>query len=296
MLHGWACLCNIPGSASETSKSSRYNQALMPVVLVVDDQPFIGVAVKGLLAADPGIQLHTCHEPREAKTLAARLQPAVILIDLVMPDVDGLTLIGLLRGDPDTSGIPLIAMSGNTDDKSRQEALAAGASDFVVKLPPRDELIATIRRHAAADPAADGLARVEAVTVPPAEPQAPQSAEDQTLDRQAVAALRDMSPDREFVTSLIDLFVREAAAQVEELRDAVARADGEAMRSLAHRLRGSSNTIGARKLAALSGQLENHARRNRGSAVGPVLVAEIADEFARVRGALALERSEGGAP
>lgn len=270
----------------------------MPVVLVVDDQPFIGVAVKGLLAADPGIQLHTCHDPREAKTLAARLQPAVILIDLVMPDVDGLTLIGLLRGDPDTSSIPLIAMSGNTDDKSRQEALAAGASDFVVKLPPRDELIATIRRHAAADPAGDGLARVEAVTVPPAEPQAPQSAEDQTLDRQAVAALRDMSPDAgsEFVSSLIDLFVREAAAQVEELRDAVARADGEAMRSLAHRLRGSSNTIGARKLAALSGQLEDHARRNRGSAVGRVLVAEIAAEFARVRGALALERSEGGAP
>ena len=269
----------------------------MPLVLLVDDQPFIGAAVGGLLAADRDLELRVCHAPGEAQDLAARLRPAVVLIDLVMPDVDGLTLIRRLRADPATSKIPLIAMSGNADEQSRQNAIGAGASDFVVKLPSSQELIALIRRHAAGGaPAPDRPAGVESVPAVPAAQPAPQRVEDQTLDRGVVAGLREIGQgeDPEFVASLIDLFISEAALQLEELRDAVTRADSDAMRNVAHRLSGSSYSIGARKLGRLSGQLEDHARRNRGGAVGRVLLAEITDEFAQVRSALAQERSGPG--
>lgn len=267
----------------------------MVPVLLVDDQPFIGAAVKGLLTADPDLELTVCQDPRQAQELAARTRAAVVLIDLVMPDIDGMTLIRLMRADPATSHIPLIAMSGNDDEPSRQGAFAAGASDFVLKLPPAPELIATIRRHAAAAP--DTPRRDAAAgAVPAAPPPAP--AEEQTLDRQALAAMRDMDPatGSAFVASLVDMFLSETGAQLEQLREAVARADGEAMRTLGHRLRGSANTIGAQRLAALSGQLEDHAKRNRGATVGRVLLAEIVKEFAQVQSALATElgRPEAG--
>ena len=270
----------------------------MVPVLLVDDQPFIGAAVKGLLTADPDLELTVCQDPRQAQELAARTRAAVVLIDLVMPDIDGMTLIRLMRADPATSHIPLIAMSGNDDEPSRQGAFAAGASDFVLKLPPAPELIATIRRHAAALP---DTPRAYARDVPAAAaPPAPQtSAEpEQTLERQALAAMREMDPatGAAFVASLVDMFVSETGAQLEQLREAVGRGDGEAMRTLGHRLRGSANTIGAQRLAVLSGQLEDHAKRNRGAAVGRVLLAEIVKEFAQVQSALAteLERPEAG--
>ena len=272
----------------------------MVPVLLVDDQPFIGAAVKGLLTADPDLELTVCQDPRQAQELAARTRAAVVLIDLVMPDIDGMTLIRLMRADPATSHIPLIAMSGNDDEPSRQGAFAAGASDFLLKLPPALELIATIRRHAAAPSdtrradAAEGA--VPAAPAPPAPP-APADPE-QTLDREALAAMRDMDPETgaAFIASLVDMFLSETGAQLEQLREAVARADGEAMRTLGHRLRGSANTIGALRLAALSGQLEDHAKRNRSAAVGRVLLAEIVKEFAQVQNALATElgRPEAG--
>jgi DNA-binding response OmpR family regulator len=278
----------------------------MPVVLLVDDQPFIGLAVQGLLAADPGIELHTCHDPREAQAAAGRIHPSLVLIDLVMPDVDGLTLIRRLRADPATASTSIVAMSGNADERSREEALAAGANDFIVKLPAKQELIDLVRRHAdrpgsedpgptSARPTTDEVVVAPGSSDPDENRAAPQPDRELTLDRTAVASLRDLSPDSgsAFVVSLIDLFISEAEVQVAELRGAVARGDGEATRHLAHRLAGSSNTIGARRLATLSGQLEDHAVRNRGAAVGRVLVHEIVTELAQVRTALERERSEG---
>jgi DNA-binding response OmpR family regulator len=270
----------------------------MPVVLLVDDQPFIAAAVKALLTAAPDIQLNICHDSRQARELAARIRPAVVLIDLMMPDIDGLTLIGQMRADSATTHIPLIALSGNDDDASRRKAFAAGASDFVLKLPAASELIATIRRHAA-DTTAPRRTNASD-SAPVAVPAAALRQTEQTLDQRAIAELRDLNPETgtEFFASLVDLFITEAAAQLELLRDAVGHGNSEAMRGLAHRLAGSSQTIGARRLAALSGQLEDHAIRNRGAAVGRVLLAEIDKEFTRVQNALAVEveRPKGATP
>jgi CheY-like chemotaxis protein len=268
----------------------------MPVVLLVDDQPFIGIAVKGLLAGDRDIELHICQDPRDAPEVAARVRPSVALIDLVMPEIDGLTLIRTFRANPATSSVALIAMSGNADERSRQAALASGASEFIVKLPAKQELLDLVHRHAAAGgpqaPVADSQRTRSAA---PAVPAAIRR-EELTLDADVLAGLRHDSAGSgpAFVTSLIDLFVGEAEALLDQLRAAVSAADLEAMRNIAHRLAGSSQTIGARRLAALSGQLEDHALRNRGGAVGRVLLAEITRELAQVRSALDRERSRGG--
>src|ERR1700737_763807 len=121
---------------------------LQIVVLLVDDQPFVGAAIRRLLATEPDITLHCCTEATEAIARANEVAPAVILQDLMMPDLDGLSLVGLFRANPATAHTPVIILSGNDDEDSRRKAQTAGAHGYLLKLPPKLELVESIRRHA----------------------------------------------------------------------------------------------------------------------------------------------------
>jgi len=116
-------------------------------VLLVDDQPMIGEAVARMLEAEPGIRFHHCIDPADALASAARVQATVILLDLVMPEIDGLTLIRYFRANPPTRDVPIIVLSTREDPAVKAEAFALGASDYLVKLPDRVELVARIRHH-----------------------------------------------------------------------------------------------------------------------------------------------------
>jgi PleD family two-component response regulator len=118
------------------------------VVLLVDDQRFIGLALGRLLATETDIQLHCCDKGPEAVSRANAIAPAVILQDMVMPGIDGLTLVGLFRQNPATARTPIIMLSANDDAGSREQSLAAGANDYLLKLPAKNDLIACLRRHA----------------------------------------------------------------------------------------------------------------------------------------------------
>jgi adenylate cyclase len=114
-------------------------------VLLVDDQPMIAEAIRQMLAGETGIRLHHCVDPTEALAMAAEVKPTVILQDLVMPDIDGLTLIRYFRAYPATSDVPIIALSTREEPAVKAEAFQLGANDYVVKLPDRLELVARIR-------------------------------------------------------------------------------------------------------------------------------------------------------
>jgi signal transduction histidine kinase len=117
------------------------------MVLLVDDQAMVGEAVRRALANQPDIDFHYCAKATEAVKLAEFLGPTVILQDLVMPDVDGLTLVRHYRANPATRDIPVIVLSTKEEPAIKSEAFAAGASDYLVKLPDKVELIARIRHH-----------------------------------------------------------------------------------------------------------------------------------------------------
>jgi two-component system chemotaxis family response regulator WspR len=75
------------------------------------------------------------------------VRPSVILQDLVMPDVDGFTLVRFFRADPETAAIPIIVLSSRENPRDKSRAFEIGASDYLVKIPDRIELIARIRAH-----------------------------------------------------------------------------------------------------------------------------------------------------
>ena len=116
-------------------------------VLLIDDQMMIGEAVRRMLAGEPDIVFHFCKDAPRAVAEAERIKPTVILQDLVMPDIDGLTLVKTFRENPATAEIPMIVLSTKEEPKIKAEAFALGANDYVVKLPDRLELLARIRYH-----------------------------------------------------------------------------------------------------------------------------------------------------
>jgi phosphoserine phosphatase RsbU/P len=116
-------------------------------VLLVDDQAIIAEAVRRMLAAESDIHFHYCGDPTKAIELANQLAPTVILQDLVMPEIDGLTLVKFFRANPKTREVPMIVLSTKEEPIVKAEAFAVGANDYLVKLPDKLELIARIRYH-----------------------------------------------------------------------------------------------------------------------------------------------------
>jgi len=119
----------------------------LAMVLLVDDQAMVGEAVRRALASEADIDFHYCAQPDEAVAVAERTRPTVILQDLVMPGVDGLTLVRRYRENPATRNIPIIVLSTKEEPTMKSAAFAAGANDYLVKLPDSIELIARIRYH-----------------------------------------------------------------------------------------------------------------------------------------------------
>jgi two-component system chemotaxis family response regulator WspR len=120
------------------------------VVLLVDDQLMVGEMVRRALANEPKIVFHFCSEPSAAVVTAERIAPTVILQDLVMPGVDGLTLVREYRALEATRNTPIIVLSTREDPTTKRDAFAVGANDYIVKLPDKIELIARIHYHSQA--------------------------------------------------------------------------------------------------------------------------------------------------
>jgi len=118
-------------------------------VLLIDDQAIVAAAVKKMLDTEKDISFHYCTDPNQALQKALEISPTVILQDLVMPDIDGMTLVKFFRAHPKLKHIPLIVLSTKEEAATKAEAFALGANDYLVKLPDSIELIARIRYHSA---------------------------------------------------------------------------------------------------------------------------------------------------
>ncbi len=117
------------------------------VVLLIDDQPIVGEAVRRAIATESDIEFHFCRTADEAVSTALRVKPTVIMQDLVMPDIDGLTLLKRYREQSTLQCVPIVVLSSNQDAITKREAFATGAADYLVKLPDTIELIARLRHH-----------------------------------------------------------------------------------------------------------------------------------------------------
>jgi pilus assembly protein CpaE len=114
-------------------------------VLVVDDIAETRENVRKLLQFEADIEvIGTARSGKEAVQLADELRPDVILMDINMPDMDGITATGLIRQRNPVAQIVFLSVQG--DPNYMRRAMQAGAHDFLTKPPMADELISAVRR------------------------------------------------------------------------------------------------------------------------------------------------------
>ncbi len=124
-------------------------------VLVVDDDNFIVAALAEILEED-GFDVHTASNGFSAQRQAAELRPAVVLLDLALPERSGADLLHDFRSDAATHDIAIVVVTGHADELS--ESQLAEADDVITK--PFDESDLLLRVHRAVQRAASRHAEV----------------------------------------------------------------------------------------------------------------------------------------
>jgi two-component system KDP operon response regulator KdpE len=120
-------------------------------ILVVDDEPQITRVLRTTLSAQ-GYDIRVAHDGESALELMKDWRPDLVLTDLAMPNVDGIELCRRVRS---ASEVPIIVLSGREQEKSKVEALDAGADDYVTKPFAMQELLARIRANLRRAPGRD---------------------------------------------------------------------------------------------------------------------------------------------
>ena len=114
-------------------------------VLVVDDVPANIHTIKAILEADYKIKGATSGE--KALQVAGKApQPDLILLDVMMPEMDGYEVCRRLKADPSTSSIPVLFVTAHADDEERAKGMALGAAAYVSKPVEPEELRAAVSR------------------------------------------------------------------------------------------------------------------------------------------------------
>lgn len=120
------------------------------VTAVDDDETILEIYETGLASA--GLEVATFSDPKKAREFFSQAVPGtlpdVILMDIMMPGLDGISLMGDIRSKDAAAHIPIIAVSGLNDAATLNDALLFGAMDYLVKPFELDTLVAKIRKAA----------------------------------------------------------------------------------------------------------------------------------------------------
>ncbi|GAA1614261.1 response regulator [Nocardia ninae] len=152
-------------TTQEAVMTEKKQEAPAIKVLVVDDEPQIVRALRINLSVR-GYEVITAETGAGALRAAADKHPDVVILDLGLPDIDGIEVLAGLRG---WTSAPVIVLSARTDSADKVEALDAGADDYVTKPFGMDELLArlraAVRRGAADTDSADPVVVTSSFTV-----------------------------------------------------------------------------------------------------------------------------------
>jgi two-component system, chemotaxis family, response regulator WspR len=119
-------------------------------VLLVEDQAIVAEWVRTTLADYPDISVTLCQDSQQALKTARELRPTLILQDLVMPHIDGFSLLQRYRGVDELADVPVIVLSSVEDVHEKVRAFELGAADYLVKVPHPVELVARVRAQSRA--------------------------------------------------------------------------------------------------------------------------------------------------
>jgi len=117
-----------------------------PLILVADDDPQVQTLVREVLEGE-GFQTVMADDGERAVELAVERRPALMILDIMMPKMDGYSALTRLRGHPETRDIPAIILTGQTEGLYQGLSGGLGAVAHLTKPFSPEALIGAVRRH-----------------------------------------------------------------------------------------------------------------------------------------------------
>ena len=115
-------------------------------VLIIEDEKLIIVSTQMVLEA-AGFRVESADNGEEGIEKARTLNPDLVLLDIMMPGIDGWETLTRLKRDPETSGIPVIIFTAREHSRGHQKSTEMGAADYFRKPFEPDELIELVEKH-----------------------------------------------------------------------------------------------------------------------------------------------------
>jgi two-component system, sensor histidine kinase and response regulator len=264
-------------------------------ILLAEDNVVNQQVARGLLAKR-GHQVDVVPNGREALVALRKERYDVVLMDVNMPEMDGLQATREARTIPGCELLPIVALTAHAFEDDRDRMMAAGMSAVVTKPFKPHELFAAVEGWAAApeEPAGEAVLSPVAAAAEPAKETAPSSpAAAVPVD---LAALRRTLRDggvEDMLETLVAAFLHDAPDRVAAVEDAVGTGDGERIRQAAHAYKSSAAQLGARSLAEALLALEK-AGRAGDLAAAAGLVGAVRHEHEVVSAYLAAATAGGG--
>lgn len=114
-------------------------------IVIVDDEPFNFMVLRKFLADEGYSDIQTTSDSTTAVDTIIEAQPDLIILDVVMPQVDGIEILTTLKADPTLSQIPVLILTATADGRVKKKALDIGASDFLNKPVDSNDLLPRVR-------------------------------------------------------------------------------------------------------------------------------------------------------
>lgn len=132
--------------SSDKELFTGFNNQPPPLVLIVDDLPE-NLAVLGNILRNEGYQIAIANNGIQAVSITGTRKPDLVLLDVAMPQMDGLTACRLMKENPLTENIPVIFLTARTDTADVLKGFDAGAVDYISKPFKAAELLARVSTH-----------------------------------------------------------------------------------------------------------------------------------------------------
>lgn len=260
-----------PGLPTEAFASTAAPRRLR--VLLVEDN-LVNQRLASLLLRKRGHEVVVAGNGQEALDALAQATFHAVLMDVQMPVMDGFEATGRIRGRETEGGprLPIIAMTAHAMKGDRERCLAAGMDAYIPKPIQAHELFATL----------ENLAQPHMAPLAPAAPatQSAPSPEESALVNWPLA-LRRVGEDRALLTELLHIYFQERPVWQAQMRQAVERGDGLALRTLAHKIKGALGQFAADQAHAAAERLELLAKHGNLAEAVPAH-AELEEELDRL--------------
>ena len=115
-------------------------------ILIVDDEPLVIKALTEKLS-EAGFLVYSAYDGEEALLKVKQLKPDLILLDIIMPKLDGISVLKRLKESNETKNIPVLILTNLYDDKKMNEVLKTGDTNYLIKVEhPLNDIVALVKK------------------------------------------------------------------------------------------------------------------------------------------------------